>query len=81
MASSQHTQSYPRQPQQPPVFETADELYDALVDLIEKGLIHPFLDDYQQLRFIPLDQTEGTLNLVEHHCLEQGCSLTDAEIA
>jgi hypothetical protein len=68
MDSSQHAPSYTVQPQQPPVFETADELLEAIEDLIEKGLVRPFFDDHQQLRFRPLDQTEGTLNLLEHGC-------------
>jgi hypothetical protein len=50
MASSQHGISYTRQPQQPPVFETADELFEAIEDLIEKGLVQPFLDANNQLR-------------------------------
>jgi hypothetical protein len=78
MASSQHTPSYTRQPQQPPIFETADELFESIEDLIEKGLVQPFLDDNQQLRFIPLPHTEGTLNLLEHGC---GTLTSEEEIA
>jgi hypothetical protein len=75
MASSQHAPSYTGQPHQPPAFASADELFEAIEDLIEKGLVQPYLDEHNQIRFRALPRFE------EIEVAGEGCGTLSTEIA
>lgn len=49
MASSQHVPSYTGS--RPPLFASEEELYQTIESLIELGLLEPYLDPDNQLRF------------------------------